>query len=48
MMMMMMMMMMMIVLMATTKAAGAAEISWDVAAKFTFMHFFLLVLSFIF
>ena len=36
-------MMMMIVIMATTKAAGAAEISWVVAAKSPFMQFFLLI-----
>jgi len=42
------MMMIIIVIMATTKAAGAAEISWVVVAKSPFMHFFLMVLCFIF
>jgi hypothetical protein len=45
---MMTMMMIITVIMATTKAAGAAEISRHVAPKYTFMHFFLLVLCFIF
>jgi hypothetical protein len=40
------MMMIIIVKMATTKAAGAAEISRNVDAKSTFMHFFLLVFVF--
>jgi hypothetical protein len=44
----MMMMMIIIVITATTKAAGAAEISRDVAAKSTFMQFILLFLRFMF
>jgi len=40
--------MIIIVIMATTKAAGSAEICLNVNAKSKFMHFFLLVLCFIF